>query len=45
MFTPHKIAAVTGTADNRNGLTPEQTITLTYQYQDSPTTSTLRRAA
>jgi hypothetical protein len=39
VFTPHKIAAVTGTADNRNGLTPEQTITLTYQYQDATTTT------
>src|SRR5215212_10304705 len=39
VFTPHKIAAATGTADNRNGLTPEQTITLTYSYQDSTSTT------
>jgi Clostridium epsilon toxin ETX/Bacillus mosquitocidal toxin MTX2 len=38
-FTPRKIAAVTGTADNRNGLTPEQTVNLTYSYQDSTSTT------
>ena len=39
VFTPQKIAAATGTADNRNGLTPEQTVTLTYSYQDSTSTT------
>jgi hypothetical protein len=38
-LTINKIAAATGTADNRNGLTPEQTVTLTYSYQDSSSTS------
>jgi len=35
VFTPNQVAAATGIADNRNGLTPEQTVTLTYAYQDS----------
>lgn len=35
IFTPNQIAAVTAIADNRDGLTPEQTVTLTYSYQDS----------
>jgi hypothetical protein len=35
IFSPNKVAAATGIADNRNGLTPEQTVTLTYAYQDS----------
>jgi hypothetical protein len=35
VFTPNQVAASTGIADNRNGLTPEQTVTLTYAYQDS----------
>jgi hypothetical protein len=38
-FTPHQIAANSGIADNRNGLTPEQTLTLTYAYQDSSSSS------
>ena len=35
IFTPHQVAAVTAIADNRNGLTPNQTVTLSYSYQDS----------
>jgi hypothetical protein len=35
VFTPNQVAASTGIADNRNGLTPEQTVSLTYSYQDS----------
>lgn len=34
IFTPNQVAAATGIADNRNGLTPNQTVTLTYQYSD-----------
>jgi Clostridium epsilon toxin ETX/Bacillus mosquitocidal toxin MTX2 len=35
IFTPHQIAAATAIADNRDGLTPEQTVTLTYSYSDA----------
>jgi len=34
VFTPHQLAAVTGIADNRNGATPELTVSLTYAYQN-----------
>jgi hypothetical protein len=39
IFTPHQKAAVGGTVDNRNGLTPKQTLQLLYKYS-SATTST-----
>lgn len=39
IFTPHQIVAATGIADNRNGLTPAQTIALSYSYQDSTSSS------
>jgi hypothetical protein len=39
VFTPHKIAAATGIVDNRNGLTPKSTVTLTYSYSDTATTT------
>jgi hypothetical protein len=38
-FTPNKVAAATGTANNLNGLTPEQTVNLTYSYQDTTSTT------
>jgi hypothetical protein len=39
VFMPNQKVASTWTIDNRDGFTPEQTVTLTYSYQDS-TTST-----
>jgi hypothetical protein len=36
-LTPRKVAACTSTIDNRSGLTPENTVTLTYSYQDTTT--------
>jgi hypothetical protein len=39
IFTPHQLAAATGIADNRNGLTPNQTVTLTYQYSNATSSS------
>lgn len=35
IFTPNQVSAATAVVDNRNGLTPEQTVTLSYSYQDS----------
>jgi len=34
VFTPHQLAAQTATVDNRNGKTPDQTVTLAYAYQN-----------
>lgn len=39
MFETHQKAAATGIADNRNGLTPNMTITLSHSYQNTATTS------
>ncbi|MBO0932286.1 ETX/MTX2 family pore-forming toxin [Fibrella aquatilis] len=39
VLTPRKLAAATATVDNRNGLTPKQTVTLTYSTTDTATTS------
>ncbi|WP_140918704.1 ETX/MTX2 family pore-forming toxin [Limnobaculum xujianqingii] len=39
VFEVHQKAAVTGIADNRNGLTPNMTVSLKYAYQNSSTTS------
>jgi hypothetical protein len=39
VFRPSQVAATKGRADNRNGLTPEQTVTLTYQWSDSNSTT------
>lgn len=38
-ITVNKLAAATGIADNRNGLTPKQTITLSYSTSNSSSTS------
>src|SRR5215216_343392 len=39
MFTSHKIAAATSTADNRNGKLPETTFRLAYNRQQTTTTT------
>jgi hypothetical protein len=39
IFTPNQVAAATAIADNRDGLTPEQTVTLTYSYSDTTSTT------
>ena len=39
VLTPHKLAAATAVIDNRNGLTPKQTVSLTYSTADTATTS------
>lgn len=39
VLTPNKLAAATAVADNRNGLTPKQTLALTYSRADTATTS------
>jgi hypothetical protein len=39
VFTPHQVAAASGIVNNLNGLTPSQTVSLLYSYQDSSTTT------
>jgi len=39
IFSQHKEAVATGIADNRNGLTPNMTLALSYSYNSSATTS------
>jgi len=38
IFTPHQIIADTAIVDNRNGLTPTSTVTLSYAYSNSVAT-------
>lgn len=39
VLTPHKLAADTAVIDNRNGLTPKSSLTLTYSTTESATTT------
>lgn len=39
IFTPHQVVAATAIVDNRNGLTPSSTVTLSYTYSDSLSSS------
>ncbi len=39
VLTPHKIAAATAIVDNRNGLTPKQTVALTFSTANTSTTT------